>query len=375
MARRKKSEQAAEAVQVEERSSDERRTRLRQMQSVAERFKSWRPAKEVLTRVRALPTIFPQLDWKTHCGGWPLQRFALIHGPSNHGKTTFVHGLGLSFLQSGHWYAYIDAEFTTPEDWLVRLMAAHSDDPGFIALRPTSYENVVEAVREFAETIAEAREKGKLPPDTTGFAVVDSIRKLVPERLLEKIAKGEGGIDGAGGRAAMMRAAINAQWLDELTPLLYHSGISLAFISRETENPDSSPWAPEFKVGGGKALEYDSSLVCRITRAQWLKDGEDIIGERHRVTIRKTKVGPKEDKQEQAHFHTSNGKLVPEGFDRARDVLELAVELGVVQKAGAWLRVGDHKLGHGENEAVKRLGADANLLEEIESMTRARMGS
>jgi recombination protein RecA len=358
------------------------RDQLKSLGQVAAQFKSWRPAKEVLTTVRAQPTIFPQFDIATRVGGWPLQRFGLIHGPSNNGKTIFVHGLGLSFLRAGSFYAYVDAEYTTPEDWLRTLMAEHADHPGFVAQRPRSFEDTVDSVREFVEGIGKARDDGKLAPETSALIVIDSIRKLVPDKLMAKIAKdgaSGAGVDGAGGRAAQMRAALNAQWLDELVPLLYHTGTTMLFIARETDDPDadfmSKKYGTDYKVGGGKALIFDSSLACRITRASWLKrgTGEDavIVGERHRVRIHKTKVGGKDGKYTDAFFHTSNGVESPAGFDHARDVFDLALEYGLIEKAGAWYAFEGERMGNGEENAVAYLRKLPDKCDWLEEKVRA----
>jgi len=169
--------------------------RLERMASVARRFAAFRPATEVLTKVRSVETRFVQVDRATRVNGWPIERIATVHGPSNHGKTTFCHGLGLSFLERGHYYGFIDAEYTSPEKWLSEMMGARASHPGFVAMRPTSFEQTVDGVRQFVETIGEARDKGELDEDTSAVLVVDSIRKLVPDRLIEKIAK-----EGAGGK-------------------------------------------------------------------------------------------------------------------------------------------------------------------------------
>ena len=359
----------------------ELRDRLNAMQVSANKFKAWKPAGEVLTAVRSHPTIFPLVDRAIDVGGWPLQRVGLVHGPSGMGKTLFVHGLGLSFLTAANFYAFVDAEYTTPVEWLAMLMAGQVSNPGFIAQRPESYEETVNGVREFAEGIANDRATGKLPPDITGLIVVDSIRKLVPKKLLDKILSGKGGMDGASGRGAMMKAALNAQWLDELVPTLYHANLGMVFISREYENSDTNTLKLQdpgggfdYKVGGGKALIFESSIVARVTRS-WVKDGsaEDakVIGEKHHVTITKTKVAGKEDKTTVGHFHTSNGRLTPVGFDRARDVFNLAVDAGVLKQAGSWYSW--PKLGmkwQGENKTVKALSDDRALLDTLEGEAR-----
>lgn len=354
--------------------------RLEKMAAVTSKFDNWKPAREVLTKVIAQPTIFPQFDRATRCGGWPLQRFGVIHGPSNHGKTAFMLGLGLSFLRAGHFFAYVDAEFTTPDDWLQKLMSDYHDDPGFVAMRPGSYDETVEGVREFVEKLTIARAEGDIDANTSAFIGIDSLNKLVPEKLLNKLMKGEGGFDGADGRAGQMIAAINNQWLKELTPRLYHSGTALAVIAREYDRQKKSVFdqGPEFVVGGGRGVEFESSMTCRISRAGYVKKGKgrdaQVLGEKHKVTIRKTKVGGKEDKQEVAYFYTSNGVLIPEGFDRGRAVLEEAIKQGVVARKGStyeWSSMGQ-VLGRGEHNVVKYLSDDEETMIGIEQEVRDR---
>lgn len=362
------------------------------MAAVAEQFSSWRPAGEVLVPVRAVPTPHPLVDHITRVGGWPIERFALVHGPSNEGKTVFLHGLGLSFLQSGHFYAYIDAEYTTPSDWVTRLMAGFANHPGFRALRPKTYEATVDAVREFCDVLGNAKATGKLRPDTSALIVVDSLRKLVPAKLLAKlIAEGaedspeeEGtkrrrkggarGVDGLGGRAAQHKAALNAAWLDELVPMLAQTGAAMIAVARETDDPDAGQFDEGIKVGGGRAVYYDSSLVIRIAREGWVREKPNdsqsaILGERHMVEVRKTKVGGKSNRRPRAAFHTSNGAFVPIGFDRPRDVVELAIDLEVITVAGAWLAWGSHKW-NGLQAAVRALHAAPLLCAELEAEAR-----
>lgn len=385
MARRKKEvvvEEAPLSSLVEPRKNE----RLSGLAAVALRFKAWKPAREVLTKVEAVPTIFPQFDRGTRVGGLPLARFTVVHGPSNNGKTVFTTGLGLSFLQRDHFFGLVDAENTTPIDWLEKLMGGYEDHPGFHAMRPSSYEETVDGVRSFLTQIGEAREKGEIPKETTGLVVVDSIRKLVPQNILAKIlkagAEGEkGSIDGMGGRAAQIKAALNAAWLDEVTMLLHQTNTSMIVIARETDDPNADAndkkWGNDWHITGGKALIFDSSLIIRITRQSWVKagsgdDDKQTIGERHKARIWKTKVGQKDDKHTDCFFHTSNGKLVPEGYDRARDVLELAKKYEVVKAPkGAWLSWNSNRW-QGENAAVRKLTEEPAKLAELEAEVRAR---
>src|ERR1019366_4191038 len=187
----------------------ERRAGAKVFAEIASRSKSFRQAREVLHRVRAVPTIFPAFDWKVRVGGCPIDRVIMIHGPSGKGKTKFANGLGLSFLRRGHMYALIDAECTTPLPWLEPDFGRYADAAQFIASRPDTYEQAVDDVRKIATGLAEARAAKKVPADTTCLFVVDSIGKLVPQDIQDRVKKHaaeseKGSIDGYSGAAGMI---------------------------------------------------------------------------------------------------------------------------------------------------------------------------
>ena len=350
--------------------------RMKGLGAVAKRMEAWKPASEALTSVRSVETIFPQLNVATGINGWPLQRVGVVHGPSAEGKTTFIHGLGMSFLERKHFYGFVDAEYTTPEEWVTLLMQKWASSPAFLAMRPHTYEETVNAVRQFVEVIAAARAAKEIPQQTSALLAIDSIRKLVPKRLREMIekegaeaAKG-GGIDGMSGRAAQYKAALNAAWLDELVPLLYHTNTTMVFIGRESQKQKETKYDVDWKLTGGGALFFDSSLVARITRVAWLKSSSakdaPVVGERHRVRIYKSKVAGKEGKVTDCYFHTSNGVMMPAGFDRGRDVLEMARQTGVITQNGSHLMSTlTGETWNGETKAVKALHADPGHVEDL----------
>jgi hypothetical protein len=288
--------------------------------------------------------------------------------------------------------------------WIEELFGTElAGSPGFVASRPKTYEEAVAEQREFCTTIGNLKAQGKIPADMTALTVVDSVRKLVPRGFFDKISKviaeEDGkkkghrpnpktvGVDGFGGRSAQMKAALNAAWLDELVPLLEETGTALAFITRESEDPDADVWdkrtGEDFKIGGGKAIVYDSSLLIRVERAGFIKKGvakdagdeekrsAPTYGERHRVTIRKTKLANKQSKYVTSHFHTSNGTLTPVGYDRARDIIELAERFDVMKKAGGWLQW-KKKKWQGADNAVVKLTADTETLDAIEAEVREK---
>lgn len=354
--------------------------------AIAEASKSFRPARQVLRRVRAVPTIFPALDWKLRVGGWPIDRTSMIHGPSGMGKSQLLQGIGLSFLLRGHMFALVETEMTTPISWLEILMGAYADDPRFVALRPKSYEQAVDAVDRLANKVGDAREKGQVPKDTTCFFGVDSIGKLVPQDILEKVKKNaaeskDGSVGGMNGMEGAYKAAMNKMWLDRLVPLMHDTGCAIAFIARESQDRNATArdrqYGNDWKTTGGASLYYDASLDIRVAHAKILHEDEDdyktpAVGELHTIEIRKTKVSARESAFERTWFSTSSGVLTPAGFDRARDLLELGCDLDVVKSSGAWFSFGG-KRWQGKNRFLKT--ATTETLDRIEAECRAKFGS
>jgi RecA/RadA recombinase len=383
--------------EVEENVTPIRNSRLKAMEALAKSHSAFKPAGQVLTPVRVVPTIFAQYDHALRVGGHPIERVVTVHGPSNHGKTAFVLGLGRSFLQRDHFFKLVDAEFTTPTAWLKTMLGPElfqderTHHPGFVATRPQNYEETVDDIRSFVTKIEKERDEGNLDPDTTAIIAIDSIRKLVPKKFFEKVV-GEGskkgakanGIDGFGGRGAQIKAALNAAWLDELVPLLYKTRTGIVFIARESEDTEADAndkkWGNDYKVTGGKSIIFDSSIVARVERDRWVygpgPEGEKkpVYGEKHRITVKKTKIAGKTDKVQVGFFHTSNGVWTPEGFDTARDLVELGIRFGVLKQAKSWIQFGNRKW-NGEHAVVKALYENRIVLRDLESEVRAAFDS
>jgi recombination protein RecA len=367
----------------------------RQVAALSRRFDGagWKTAAENVREVRAVPSIFPLVDATLGVGGWPTDRFGLVHGPSNEGKTMFVLGLLLSFLVRGHAAAFIDAERSTPKSWLTKLFPPEIlSSPLFRHMLPTSYEQTVDAVRAWCEAIGEAKAAGEIDPNTTGIIVLDSLRKLNPKRLLDKILKegseeGEtvgkgrfakkkgGGVDGMSGAAGRYKAQLNAAWMDELTVLLEQTGTAMVAIGREYKAGGATiSFGDDWVLGGGESLYFESSVVARIELECPVyvgdKESKRMVGERHSLQVRKTKIGDKEVRYPLSHFHTSNGLFLPYGFDRSRDLLELGEACGVLDVKGAWYSFDGARIGQGEDVAAKRLAEDPELLGRLEAACR-----
>ena len=357
-------------------------------EDIANRSKLFRPMREVLRKVRAVPTVMPAVDHKLRVGGWPIDRVGIVHGPSGKGKTTFTQGVGLSFLMRGHAYRFIDAEYTTPTPWIEQLFGHYADDPAFMALHPETFEQACDAVRQDAEGLAELRDRGKLPKETTCLYVTDSVGKLVPKDIqaqIDKVAADskDGSVDGMKGAAGLIKALKIQGWLNQLTPLMHRTGCAMIFVVREAKDKNASArdrmFGNDWKTTGGDSLIYDSSLAIRISEAYMTHEvahgtegwrSSPIVGERHLVEIHKTKVSARLDVVEETYFNVSNGAWTPEGFDRARDLLELGKELDVITGTG-WLSYD----GNRWQGAKKFLTcAKPELLDALERDVRAKFG-
>lgn len=371
------------------------RDRLLAMGAVASEFKAWKPQAEVLREVEAVPTIWPGYDRLTGVGGHPTARLSIAHAPSNEGKSTFAIGLGKSFLARDHFFAFADAERTTPQTYVRELMGDLADHPGFSALPITTYEQCRGSVREYCEAISTARLKDRIPVETTALIVVDSLRKLVPEKLwaelskalkadaedapkkrVSKFEKKAKGVDGAGGRAGQIKAAMNSAWVDELIPLLADHRIAMLIIARETVEEGEGFFADDIvKVGGGVAVNYDASLRLRMLRDFVHEDlGEPrktLVGERINVHVMKTKISGKDERVPSQCFHVSNGRLCPPGFDTARDCFELGLELGAIALSGSNYRFEGTLIGKSRLAAIAAMHADAGLVAAVERGIRA----
>lgn len=361
------------------------RARARSLSAINKAMEAFSPAREVLSNVRSVPTCMVQFDHATRTGGYPIEIVTIVSGPSNEGKTGFALLLLHSFLKLNHFGMLVDAERTTPMDW-VKVMVGEelANSDYFKAIRPDSYEQTVDVVRGFLTTIKRMREDEIVPDDTTGIVVVDSLRKLTPEGFLKAATKTDQA-DPMSGRGPMIKAKWNTAWMDELTPLVDNTKTGFLAIAREYEKTDATEWerkaGTNVTMGGGRAIVYDASMVIRITRAGWVGEKRteegpgDVYGERHRITIKKTKVGGKDGKVTECYFHTSNGTLTPAGHDRARDVLDLAKQFGLVQVSGSWVNWGKKRVGQGEHKAVVNLTKDVGMLDELESLVRAEFAT
>jgi RecA/RadA recombinase len=367
---------------VSEKADDKRRAA---MSAFAKTIGEFRAASEVLKPVSSIRTVFPQFDHATGVGGWPLERFSMVHGPSGAGKTLFTIGLFGSFLSRGDRVLFLDLERTTPITWIESLISAdYAYSKNFVAEKPDTIEQARDLVKKFLDPYIQLKEAGG-GEGMSALVLVDSIAKLVPKdqfELLLKESAEDSGMDGMKGRGDQRRAGLVKSWLNEIVPDLEKSGASMGVIARETQDPNADFWAKkygnDFRVNGGAHLFYDSSLVIRVQLAGGVYDdrgGEKkFLGERHRVTIRKSKVSDKDGKATVCYFHTSNGDCAPSGFDTARDLLELGVKLEVVESDSEDVAKGKRTIPGGKatnvHDLVRDLSKDPKSIAELDRVVR-----
>lgn len=344
----------------------------------------WAPAHEVLEPVRAVRTRFVGFNHAARVGGLPIDRITVVSGATHGGKTLFLLGLISSFLEAGHVGAFVDAEGTTPEEFAAELMGDIRRMPRFIAPGGVlTFETAIDAVSDLIDGVVRHRQR---EPNLCGIVVVDSVTKLAPKGEIDKVKRkhAEELTKGHHGRA---RAAVIQSWLDNLTPRLRGSGLAVVLVAQErdlgeeTGRPagvsDGTDWTEVgVKMKGGRSLEFDSSLLARITKSEPVRLVPDdkkspIVGWRHRVRIRKSKVAHMDGYYSEAHFHVSNGAGdTPAGFDVARDALDVGVEVGALKLDGSWYkwapaRGGAMRKWQGQRAALSYLTKNPGALNEL----------
>ncbi len=289
---------------------------------------------KVVEDIEAIPTGSIGLDLALGIGGFPRGRVVEIYGPESSGKTTLtIHAIAEVQKQGGI-AAFIDAE--------------HAFDAAYAANLGVDVDNLYISQPDNGEQALEVADH-LISSGAVDLVVIDSVAALTPKSEIE----GEMGDSKMGLHARLM-----SQALRKLTATISKTQCTVIFINQIRMKIGVMFGNPETTTGGN-ALKFYSSVRLDIRRIGAIKNGEDIIGNRTRVKVVKNKVAPPFRKVE---FDIMFG----EGISRSGEVLDKAVDLDVIKKAGSWFSYGDTKLGQGR-DAVKQMIADnPELSEEIE---------
>ncbi|MDG5814651.1 recombinase RecA [Chitinispirillales bacterium ANBcel5] len=291
--------------------------------------------------VPVIPTGSISLDTALGVGGFPKGRVIEIYGPESSGKTTVaLHAIANAQKQGGI-AVLIDAEYAFDAAYAKSLGV---DIENLLVSQPDTGEQAL----EIADTLIRS--------GAIDIIVVDSVAALVPAAEIE----GEMGDSHMGLQARLM-----SQALRKLTGILSKSKTALIFINQLRMKIGVMFGNPETTTGGN-ALKFYSSVRIDIRRIAAIKDGENVVGNRTRAKVVKNKVAPP---FKEAEFDILYGK----GISFAGDILDLGVDLGIVDKSGAWFSYEGERLGQGREKAKEFLMENKDILSTIEAKVRERV--
>ncbi len=293
-------------------------------------------------QVESIPTGSLSLDIALGVGGVPRGRVVEIYGPESSGKTTLCQHIIAEAQQRGGICAFIDME--------------HALDPGYAAKCGVDIDNLYVSQPDTGEQALEIAD-ALIRSGTMDVVVVDSVAALVPRAEIE----GEMGDAHVGLQARLM-----SQALRKLSGVIKQTNTVVIFTNQLRQKIGVMFGNPE-TTSGGNALKFYASVRLDIRRIQSIKAGSDVVGNRTRVKVKKNKVAP-------PFTECEFDIMYNEGISLTGDVLDLAVEMSIVDKRGAYFRYGETLLGQGRENAKLYLAENPTVLDELEFLIRQQSG-
>lgn len=284
-------------------------------------------------RIPSISTGCLGLDLGLGVGGIPQGRIVEIYGPESSGKTTLALHIAAECQKTGGTVAFVDAEHALDTNYAAKLGV---DIPNTLISQPDSGEQALEITDMLVRSGA------------VNLLVVDSVAALTPRAELE----GDMGDSHMGLQARLM-----SQALRKLTGSISRSNCTVVFINQLRMKIGVMFGNPETTTGGN-ALKFYSSVRLDIRRIGAIKDGDNVTGNRTKVKVVKNKVAPP--------FKTVEFDIMyGAGISKTGDILDLAVENNVVEKAGAWFSYQNTKIGQGRENSKNFLEENSDILDEI----------
>lgn len=287
--------------------------------------------------VETIPTGALSLDLALG-GGLPKGRIIEIYGPESSGKTTVALHAIAQIQKDGGTAAFIDAEHALDPSYAKKIGV---DTTNLLLSQPDNGEQAL----EITETLVRS--------NAVDLIVVDSVAALVPRAEIE----GDMGDSLPGLQARLM-----SQALRKLTGVISRSKTTVIFINQIRMKIGVMFGNPETTTGGN-ALKFYASVRMDIRRIAQIKAGDEVVGNRTRVKVVKNKIAPP---FREAEFDI----MYNQGISKAGDVLDLAVNADIVEKAGAWFSYNGEKISQGREAAKKYLEENPKVLEEIAAKVR-----
>ncbi len=300
---------------------------------------------KVIEKVAVIPTGSLRLDVALGIGGVPRGRIVEIYGPESSGKTTLTLQCIAECQKAGGTAAFVDAEHALDAIYAAKLGV---DVENLLLSQPDTGEQALEIVEALTSSGA------------VDLIVVDSVAALTPKAELE----GE-----MGDQLPGLQARLMSQAMRKLTGNIKRTNTTVLFINQLRMKigvmmPGQSPET----TTGGNALKFYSSVRLDIRRIGAIKKGDDIIGNQTKIKVVKNKLAP-------PFKQVITEILYGEGISREGEVIDLAVENNIIEKAGAWYSYGAERLGQGKDNTRTRLKEDVALMKKIEAEVVAKTGA
>lgn len=288
--------------------------------------------------IEAISTGSISLDLATGIGGIPKGRIIEVYGPESSGKTTLTLHMIAEAQKAGGKAAFIDAEHALDPEYAKNL-GVNVDE--LLVSQPDTGEQALEICEMLVRSSA------------LDIVVVDSVAALVPKAEIQ----GEMGDSHVGLQARLM-----SQALRKLAGIINKSHAAVVFINQLREKVGVMYGSPEVTTGG-RALKFYSSMRLDVRRVESIKSGDETLGNRTRVKIVKNKVAPP---FKQAEFDIMYGK----GISREGDLMDSAVELKIIEKAGSWYSFDGDRIGQGRENVKKYMMEHPEMLARVEQKVR-----
>ncbi|SEM42725.1 RecA protein [Ligilactobacillus sp. WC1T17] len=294
------------------------------------------------TRISTVPTGSLALDEALGVGGYPRGRIVEIYGPESSGKTTVALHAVAEVQKRGGTAAYIDAENALDPAY-AQALGVNIDE--LLLSQPDTGEQGLEICDALVSSGA------------IDIVVVDSVAALVPRAEIE----GEMGDTHVGLQARLM-----SQALRKLSGTINKTKTIALFINQIREkvgvmfgNPETTP--------GGRALKFYSTIRLEVRRAEQIKDGSNIIGNRVRIKVVKNKVAPP--------FKTAEVDIMyGEGVSKTGELIDMAVDKEIINKSGSWFSYGEERIGQGRENAKKYMKEHPDVMAAVTQKVRKAYG-
>ena len=293
--------------------------------------------------VSAVSTGSLSLDFALGIGGIPRGRITEIFGPESSGKTTIALHVIAEVQKQGGEAAFIDAEHALDPVYAKKLGV---DINELIVSQPDCGEQAL----EIAETLVNS--------GAIDIIVIDSVAALVPRQEIE----GDMGASHVGVQARLMSQATR-----KLSGAIAKSNCIVIFTNQLREKVGVMYGNPEVTTGG-KALKFYASVRIDVRRVESLKNGSEVYGSHTRCKVVKNKVAPP--------FKTAEFDILyGSGISKSSEIIDMAIQLGIIDKSGAWFYYNGERLGQGKDNVRKLIESDKELMEKLEALVREKVMS